>query len=173
MLQKKQKTNPLAEDIALLMESMDRVVSGDFTLVDTSAFHEPALAEKYNQTLNYILGINNGFVMKMNKAMSRISDGAVTKDMLEEVISQTSSISDMRDSSRELGDSIQNIKGAAQNIQDNSHGLTATSNACSSNMNTRSTRSTSRSSPSRKRRKRSTRSSTRCAPSPRRAVCWR
>ncbi len=136
MLQKKQKTNPLAEDIALLMESMDRVVSGDFTLVDTSAFHEPALAEKYNQTLNYILGINNGFVMKMNKAMSRISDGAVTKDMLEEVISQTSSISDMRDSSRELGDSIQNIKGAAQNIQDNSHGLTATSNACSSNMNT-------------------------------------
>lgn len=135
MLQKKPKTNPLAEDMALLAQSMDKVIEGDFSLIDVTTFHNSALAEKYNQMLTSILEINNGFVMKMNKAMSRIANGAVVKDMLEEVTSQSASIKGLRASSQELGDSIQNIQSAAQSIQDSSHGLATTSNTCSDSMN--------------------------------------
>lgn len=129
------KTNLYEEDIALLMTNMDQVIEGNFSAIDISAFHNQALAAKYNAMLTAILNINNGFVLQMNKAMRRIADGKVVREMLELVNSQAESISNMRGSSQNLDASIQNIQSAAHSIQDNSRSLTDTSKACSNDMN--------------------------------------
>ncbi|MGN1148456.1 MAG: methyl-accepting chemotaxis protein [Lachnospiraceae bacterium] len=135
MLQKKKNTNTYEKDYAMLMDCMDKVIAGDFSPVDTSAFHDTALAEKFNALLVSILKTNNNFVMRLNDSMTRIGDSSCVKEMIEQVNSQTTSINDMRGSSQDLGDSIQNIQDAVQNIQENSHNVMKTSHHCVDDMN--------------------------------------
>lgn len=132
----KKKKNLYEADVNLLLECMERVFTGDFSPVDTSAFHSEELGKKYNALLTYVLESNNAIVMKLNSSMIKIGDSSVVKEMMEQVHSQTAAINDMQDSSQELGKSIRNIEQEAQNIQDNSHEVIDTSKRCTEDMNT-------------------------------------
>ncbi len=135
MRKKSKEDNLYAEDNALLMQCMDKIIAGDFSAVDTSAFHDEQIAEKLNLVLSSFLKANNVFVMRLNDSMTKIGDSSCVKEMMEQVNSQTTSINSMRDSSQDLGDSIQNIQEAAQKIVDSSHNVIETTNTCMSQMN--------------------------------------
>lgn len=127
-MQKKKQGNFYDEDKKLLLSYMEKAaVEGDFSQIDVSEFHDAELAHKYNDVLEAFLKANNNFVMRLNDSMKRIGDSSCVKEMMEQVNSQTVSISDMRDSSQELEDSIQNIQGAVQIIQGNTHNVIETS----------------------------------------------
>lgn len=123
------------EDRMLLLTCMDRVINGDLSPVNVSAFHNRQTADKFNEMLYSILKTNNTLVMKLNQSMTRIGDSSCVKEMIEQVNSQTSSISDMQESSQNLEYSIQNIQTAVQNIQKNSHDVIQSSNHCMKDMN--------------------------------------
>lgn len=131
----KKKENIYEADMKLLMESMDRVLEGDFTPAEVSAFHNPEFVEKYNSLLNYVLKSNNAIVMRLNSSMIKIGDSSVVKEMMEQVHSQTTAINDMRSSSQDLGRSILKIEQAAQDIQENSYDVIDTSRHCTEDMN--------------------------------------
>lgn len=131
----KKKENIYEMDMKLLMESMDRVLDGDFTPVDTSNFHNTEFVEKYNSLLNYVLKSNNAIVMRLNSSMIKIGDSSVVKEMMEQVHSQTAAINGMRSSSQDLGESILKIEQAAQGIQENSHDVIDSSRRCTEDMN--------------------------------------
>lgn len=135
MFSKNQNMNTDEKDCALLMECMDRVIAGDYSAVDVSAFQNPALAEKFNMLIASFLESNNIFVMRLNQSMSKIGDSSCVKEMIEQVNSQTTAINDMRGSSVDLGDSIQNIQSAVHNIQQNTHSVIETSHHCMDDMN--------------------------------------
>ncbi len=124
---KKKQTNDYNEDRLLLLQGMEKAISGDYSLLDTSAFHDVEMARKYNDVLEAFLKANNKFAMRLNDSMSQIGDSSCVKEMLEQVHSQTTAINGMRDSSKELGDSVQNIQTAVQNIQENAHNVIETS----------------------------------------------
>ncbi|MDE7283276.1 MAG: CZB domain-containing protein [Lachnospiraceae bacterium] len=126
MLKKKQN-DYYEEDRKLLIACMDKAISGDFSQIDISEFHDAELGHKYNAVLEAFFKANNNFVMRLNDSMKRIGDSSCVKEMIEQVNSQTASISDMRGSSQELEDSIQNIQDAVQNIQGNTHNVIETS----------------------------------------------
>ncbi len=126
-MQKKRQNDYQAEDKALLLSYMDKAINGDFSEIDISSFHDTELAAKYNTLLDTFLKANNNFVMRLNDSMTRIGDSSCVKEMIEQVNSQTASISDMRSSSQELQDSIHNIQNAVQNIQGNAHTVIETS----------------------------------------------
>lgn len=117
----KSKANPVEEDQKLLLELMDKAIQGDFSPIDSGTFHDPTVAEKYNQVLNAFYVSNNTFVMRLNKSMASIGDSSCVKEMIEQLNSQTMAIGDMRDSSQELGESIENIVSSVQTIQETSH----------------------------------------------------
>ncbi len=79
---------------------MDKAINGDFSEIDISSFHDTELAAKYNTLLDTFLKANNNFVMRLNDSMTRIGDSSCVKEMIEQVNSQTASISDMRSSSQ-------------------------------------------------------------------------
>lgn len=122
-MQKKGQNNFYDADKELLLSCMEKAVTGDFSQIDISGFHDTALAQKYNAVLEAFLKANNNFVMRLNDSMTRIGDSSCVKEMIEQVNSQTESIGGMRDSSQELEDSIQNIQSAVQNIQTNAHSV--------------------------------------------------
>ncbi len=134
-MKKNKEDNLYEEDNALLMQCMDKIIAGDFSAVDISAFHNEEMAKKLNLVLSSFLKTNNGFVMRLNDSMTRIGDSSCVKEMMEQVNSQTTSINSMRDSSQNLDDSIQNIQNAVQNILDNSHNVIETTNTCMNEMN--------------------------------------
>lgn len=134
-LKKKSVSDHYEEDMKLLMQFMENAVSGDFSPVDASAFHNAEIAERYNAVLESSFKVNNEFVMRLNDSMTRIGDSSIVKDMIEQVTSMSVSMKDMRASDQELGDSITNVQYAAQAIQDNSHDIMRASKACTEDMN--------------------------------------
>lgn len=135
MIRKKGKQNTVATDRSLLLECMEKVISGDYAAVNVSAFQDKETAEKFNEMLESFLKANNIFVMRLNDSMTRIGDSSCVKEMIEQVNSQTTAINDMRGSSQDLGDSIQNIQNAVHTIQENSHDVINSANHCMEDMN--------------------------------------
>ena len=135
MFRKKNKNNFYEEDNALLMECMEKVIAGDTSSVDATAFHNQALGEKFNSVILSFLKSNNNFVMRLNNSMTKIGDSSCVKEMIEQVNSQTAAINDMRESSQNLGDSIQNIQSSVEKIQGNSHSVIETAYHCIEDMN--------------------------------------
>ncbi|MBQ7954862.1 MAG: CZB domain-containing protein [Lachnospiraceae bacterium] len=111
----------LQEDKQKLIESMRKAVKGEFIPIDVSAFNDPEIAILYNQMLDSFMKSNNGFVMKLNNSMARIGDSSNVKEMIEQVNSQTTAITDMRGSSQDMGESIENIVYSVQTVQKNTH----------------------------------------------------
>jgi hypothetical protein len=52
---------------------------------------------------------NNNYVMRMNESMEHIGDNSCVKEMIEQVMAQTSSIQSMTTSSKEFEASIHSI----------------------------------------------------------------
>lgn len=117
----KKQENFVEQDQKLLLECMDKAISGDFSPVDASLFHDSEIANKYNQMIDAFYASNNSFVMKLNSSMQEIGDSSNVKEMIEQLTSQTVAIGNMRHSSQDLGESIENIVSSVQTIQENSH----------------------------------------------------
>ena len=126
MFRKKNMNTFYEEDNALLMECMEKVIAGDTSSIDVTAFHNKELGEKFNAVVLSFLKSNNNFVMRLNNSMTKIGDSSCVKEMIEQVNSQTAAINDMRGSSQDLGDSIQNIQSSVEKIKSNSHSVIET-----------------------------------------------
>lgn len=135
MFRKKNMNSLYEEDNVLLMECMEKVISGDISSVDITAFHNKELGEKFNAVIMSFLKSNNNFVMRLNNFMTKIGDSSCVKEMIEQVNSQTVAINDMRGSSQDLDNSIQNIQSSVEKIQGNSHSVIETAYHCIEDMN--------------------------------------
>lgn len=135
MFRKKNRNSLYEEDNTLLMECMEKVISGDISSVDITAFHNKELGEKFNAVIMSFLKSNNNFVMRLNNSMTKIGDSSCVKEMIEQVNSQTVAINDMRGSSQDLDNSIQNIQSSVEKIQENSHSVIETAYHCIEDMN--------------------------------------
>ncbi len=111
----------LQEDRDKFIECMGKALSGDFSYIDGSQFHDPEVADLYNQVIDSFMKSNNGFVMKLNNSMARIGDSSNVRDMIEQVNSQTTAINDMKGSSQDLGESIEHIVYSVQSVQEHTH----------------------------------------------------
>lgn len=126
-MHRKKQNNYYEEDRNLLVSYMEKAIAGDFSQIDVSGFYDAEIGNKYNAVLEAFYKANNSFVMRLNDSMKRIGDSSCVKEMIEQVNSQTESISGMRGSSQELEDSIQNIQNSVQNIQENAYNIIETS----------------------------------------------
>ncbi len=120
---KKSRTelNSDRHDMELLMEAMDRAIAGQCDDIDTSAFADPARGQKLNELIHAFRRSNNVFVMRLNEAMKLIGDNSYVKDTMDQVHSQSESITAMNLASRHLEDSIGNISDGMAHIRDNTH----------------------------------------------------
>jgi len=135
MFGKKNDNHVSGADNDLLIELMDKAIAGDFSALDLSQFQDPKVAAKYNKVLESFVQLNNNFVMRLNDSMTLIGDSGCVKDMIEQLNSQTTAISDMQGSSQELGTSIQNIQDAVYTIQERTHTVRENADSCVSSMN--------------------------------------
>lgn len=126
--------NTAEEDIARLMEAMERIIEGDYKGVDPSAFGNQACGEKINQTIRAFKLANNQFTMRLNEAMGEMGDNSYVKKTLEQVNSQTKSIDGMSNSSRNLEQSIGNISESMAAIRGNTHEMLAATQNSTANM---------------------------------------
>lgn len=132
---KKTKDAVSANDMALLMEQMNRVIAGDYTDVDVSAFQDPACADKLNELIHAFKKANNNFVMRLNEAMESIGDNSYVRNTMDQVQSQTESISEMEKASQGLADSINGISSSMDDIRDSTHEMLAAVQNSTANMN--------------------------------------
>jgi hypothetical protein len=135
MFGKKANTTSTAEqDITILMENMDRIISGDFNYIDVSAFHDKQYGEKLNQVIHAFKNANNNYVMRLNEAMTEIGDNSNVKNMLDQVQIQAESIENMEESSHVLEESIDNISTSMAAIRDNTQAIYNVSQSGTVNM---------------------------------------
>lgn len=131
---KKTKDTALQQDVTLLLEAMDRIIAGDLTAIDSTAFTDPLLADKLNQVISSCKIANNPIVMRLNEAMAAIGDNTLIKKSIEQVQLQTESIEDMENASMNLENSITHISEAMGQIQSSTHDILATSENATQNM---------------------------------------
>ena len=123
------------KDRELLLQAMDKMIAGDFSMVSSEGFSDPIYADKLNQIVGAYKKANNNYIMRLNEAMESIGDNSYVKNMLDQVSLQQKSISNMNDSSKVLKDSINNISQAMSDIRDNTHDMLHASQSSSTNMN--------------------------------------
>ena len=105
------------KDRELLLQAMDKMIAGDFSVVSSEGFSDPIYADKLNQIVGAYKKANNNYIMRLNEAMESIGDNSYVKNMLDQVSLQQKSISNMNDSSKVLKDSINNISQAMSSIR--------------------------------------------------------
>ena len=115
-------------DLKILLESMDKVIGGNFDPVDTSIFADEAVGEKLNMVLDAFRKSNNNFVMRANEAMQSIGDNSYVKSMLDQVESQTVTINEMQEASSNLENSINDITNSIEHIRSSSHNVLQATN---------------------------------------------
>jgi methyl-accepting chemotaxis protein len=136
MFGKKNANNVTAEhDMDLLVQAMRQVIDGNYAYLDTSVFDKPEYGDTFNQVIHAFKKANNEFVMRLNMAMESIGDNFYVKNTLDQVQSQTESISSMEGASKNLESSIVNISDAMAHIRDNTHEMLAVSQNSTANMN--------------------------------------
>lgn len=104
-------------DKQLMIAAMDKIISGDFSLIDVSEFSDQKYAEKLNGVLHAFHKANNNFVMRLNESMEVIGDCSIVKKMLDQVELQDESLQEMNSASSELQDSIKNISNELGHIE--------------------------------------------------------
>ena len=127
----KTKVNTQQEDLDKLLEMLKNGASGDISEADASLFHDPKVAEAYNDFVKGWLKANNVFVMRANASMTEIGDFSVVKNMIEEVKRQSEVVDNIHTSGTELENSVTNVQFAVQNIQQNSGDVLVTTRNCS------------------------------------------
>jgi len=126
---------PNKKDIRRLLEDMDEIAKGNCGEVDTSLYKNPLYGEKLNAVIRSLKRANNLYVMRMNETMEAVGDNALIKDTFDQVTSQTASISQMKDASREMENSISHISASMGAIQENTHEISDTFQVMTVNMN--------------------------------------
>ncbi len=127
----KAKINTQQEDLDKLLEMLKSGAAGDISEADAALFHDPKVAEAYNDFVKGWLKANNVFVMRANAAMTEIGDSSVVKNMIEEVKKQSEVVDNIHSSGTELENSVSNVQYAVQNIQQNSGDVLVTTRNCS------------------------------------------
>ncbi len=130
----KKKNNNVNDDKALLLECMDKAISGDFSYIDESIFSDPELGARYNKVLRAFMESNNSFVMTLNDSMVHVGDNSCVKQMIEQLNSQTSAINAMKSSSEEMDTSIDKIVSSVTSIQEGTHMAMESSSESVTNM---------------------------------------
>ena len=135
-----QKSSTSANDLAMLMQIFDQIISGDISRTgeapaDRNMFLNPEVADKFNMVVESYKRFNNNFVMRLNEAMLSIGDNSFVKNMMDEVQTQTEAISEMGDASHNLEESINHIATTMAAIKDNTHEMLATTQNSTANMN--------------------------------------
>ena len=134
MFKKKEKANT-TNDKQLLLEAMQQFIDGKYSAVDTSAFSDPEIAEKFNEMMASLKKSNNNYVMRMNESMEHIGDNSCVKEMIEQVMAQTSSIQSMTASSKEFEASINSISDEVDHIRSEARAAIEVSSVSVTNMN--------------------------------------
>ncbi len=132
---KKSAGMPPNNDMQLLMEAMDRVIGGQYSDIDTSAFINPEYGQKLNELIHAFKKSNNNFVMRLNDAMGSIGDNSYVKKTLDQVNSQAQSISEMEIASQNMENSINTISESMGHIRDNTHSMLRVVQNSTENMN--------------------------------------
>ncbi len=135
MFKKNNKDVNTTNDKQLLLDAMQQFIDGKYASVDTSAYSDPEIAEKFNEMMTVLKKSNNNYVMRMNEAMEHIGDNSCVKEMIEQVMAQTSSIQSMSTSSKEFEASIQNISEEVDHIRDEAQAAIEVSTTSVNNMN--------------------------------------
>lgn len=136
MLKKRVSANAAPNnDMELLMQAMDRVISGQYDDIDTSAFSDLSCGQKFNEVIHAFKRSNNNFVMRLNDAMESIGDNSYVKKTLDQVNSQSESISNMEVSGQNLENSIENISSNMAHIRENTHEMLNVVKNSADNMN--------------------------------------
>ena len=124
-----------ASDLALLLQSMDAVIGGQFTDIDISGFSNPECGQKLNEVIHAFKRSNNNFVMRLNDAMASIGDNSYVKQTFDQVNSQSESIADMENASRNLERSIGHISENMAHIRENTSEMLNVVKSSTANMN--------------------------------------
>lgn len=135
MIWKKNSSTNDTNDKELLLAAMESLIAGDYTPTDISQYSDPTLPEKLNEVVAAFKKANNNFVMRMNEAMESIGDNSYVKEMIEQVTSQTTSIQNMTESSKELESSINIISDEVGHIKGNAQAAVEVSHKSVANMN--------------------------------------
>lgn len=132
---KKRGETSLEGDMQLLIEVMDRMIQGDSSEVDISAFQNPVYGEKLNQVLHALKKANNPYVMRMNDTVKAVGDNTLIKETFDRVNSLTESIHTMKETSNHMEDAILNISDSIGDIRTNTHGILHTFEEITPQMN--------------------------------------
>lgn len=104
-------------DRAVLMERINKVISGESTEIGTNGIQDKELADQMNALIRKLRGNNRENVSRLNDSMEKATNNSIIEEMLETVLAQTAYINDMTISSKDLADSISNIRSTVQNIK--------------------------------------------------------
>ena len=136
MLRKREKKSAnTTNDKQLLLDAMQQFIDGKYSAVDTSAFSDSEVADKFNEMMTVLKKSNNNYVMRMNESMEHIGDNSCVKEMIEQVMFQTSSIQSMSASSKEFEASIHSISEEVDHIRDDAQAAITVSSTSVNNMN--------------------------------------
>lgn len=91
-------------DVARLMDAMDQLKEQKYNKIDETVFDDPAVAQKYNETVDSLADVNNRFLMRLNDAQSRIADNNSLRTYINLVKKQKEPI----EAIREMGTSLKN-----------------------------------------------------------------
>lgn len=125
MLNKKDKANA-SKKYELLIRELDRIISGDISFCNLESADDPEIAKKVNDLVEAFFLLNNKFVMRANSAMEAIGDNSNVKAMLDQVILQSNTISEMESSSHSLLESIDDINQSIDQIKNDTQKVVET-----------------------------------------------
>ena len=136
MFKRKKKNEILSDhDAVQILDTIDKIIAGNFSGVNPVDFNNPEYGEKLNKMLHVFTEVNNPVVMRLNETMGVIGDNTLIKNTLEQVESQTKSIQHMENSSQHLESSIENISDAMGDIRANTHKILSVSQNITTDMN--------------------------------------
>ena len=136
MFKRKKKDEILSDhDAVQILDTIDKIIAGNFSGVNPVDFNNPEYGEKLNKMLHVFTEVNNPVVMRLNETMGVIGDNTLIKNTLEQVESQTKSIQHMENSSQHLESSIENISDAMGDIRTNTHKILSVSQNITTDMN--------------------------------------
>ena len=135
MFKKKNKRTTASTDKQLLLKAMQQFIDGKYANLATSVYDDAEVAEKFNEMMTVLKKSNNNYVMRMNEAMEHIGDNSCVKEMIEQVMAQTTSIQNMTASSKEFETSIQNISEEVDHIREEAQAAIEVSATSVNNMN--------------------------------------
>lgn len=135
MFKRKNASVDKSNDKQLLLEGMQQIIDKNYSPIDTTAFTDPELAEKFNEVILSLKKTNNIYLMKINHGMELSGDNSCVKKMIEQVTSQTAAIQNMSAASKDFEASINSISEDVEHIKEDAQNAIEVSQSSMHNMN--------------------------------------